>query len=55
MTFATAFVRCLAGFFSAVTLFLGFFWAGWDREKQSWHDKIAGTTMVRLPKGVSLI
>jgi uncharacterized RDD family membrane protein YckC len=49
--FATALVRILGSFFSAVALFLGFFWAGWDREKQSWHDKIAGTIIVKMPKG----
>ena len=24
-------------------------------EKQSWHDKIAGTTIVRVPKGTPLL
>jgi len=33
-----------------VVLGLGFFWAGWSREKQSWHDKIADTIIVKLPK-----
>jgi uncharacterized RDD family membrane protein YckC len=55
INFAVALVRCLSSFFSAFALFLGFFWAGWDRERQSWHDKIAGTTIVKVPKGVSLI
>ena len=53
--FSVALVRSLSSFFSAVVLFLGFFWTGWDREKQSWHDKIAGTIVVRVPKGMSLI
>jgi uncharacterized RDD family membrane protein YckC len=53
--FAVALVRSLAACFSFVVLFLGFFWAGWDREKQSWHDKIAGTIVVQVPKGVSLL
>jgi len=34
---------------------LGFFWAGWDQQKQAWHDKIAGTFMVKVSKGVSLV
>lgn len=55
VTFWVALVRSLASFFSALALFLGFFWAGWDREKQAWHDKIAGTMVVRLPKGAGLI
>ena len=55
VNFAVALVRSLSSFFSALVLFLGFFWAGWDREKQAWHDKIAGTLVVRVPKGMSLI
>jgi uncharacterized RDD family membrane protein YckC len=53
--FAVALVRSLAACFSFVVFFMGFFWAGWDREKQSWHDKIAGTVVVQVPKGVSLL
>jgi len=55
INFAVALVRALAGIFSAMVFFLGFFWAGWDREKQAWHDNIAGTIVVRVPKGASLI
>lgn len=55
MSFSVAFVRSLSSFFSAVVLFFGFFWAGWDKEKQSWHDKIAGTIVVKVPKGMSLL
>ena len=28
--------------------FLGFLWALWDRNKQTWHDKIAGTEVIRV-------
>jgi uncharacterized RDD family membrane protein YckC len=55
VNFAVALVRSLASVFSAVALFLGFFWAGWTRERQSWHDMIAGTVMVRVPRAISLI
>ncbi|HUS34420.1 MAG TPA: RDD family protein [Verrucomicrobiae bacterium] len=53
--FAVALVRSLAACFSFMVFLLGFFWAGWDKEKQSWHDKIAGTVVVQVPKGVSLL
>ncbi|MBI4660040.1 MAG: RDD family protein [Verrucomicrobia bacterium] len=53
--FAVALVRCLFSIVSFVVLLIGFFWAGWDREKQSWHDKIAGTVIVKVPKGISLL
>ena len=53
--FTVALVRSLAAVFSALPLLIGFFWAGWSPEKQSWHDKIAGTVIVKVPRGVSLI
>jgi len=55
VSFPVALVRSLSSVFSAVVLFLGFLWAGWDREKQAWHDKIAGTVVVRMPRGFALI
>jgi uncharacterized RDD family membrane protein YckC len=51
----TVIVRALACFFSIVVCGLGFIWIAFDREKQGWHDKIAGTLVVRLPKGASLV
>ncbi len=53
--FGVAAVRALSAILSAMPMFIGFFWASWSAEKQSWHDKIAGTTIVRVPKGMSLI
>ena len=50
-----AIVRALAGFLSLAVIGLGFIWVAFDDEKQSWHDKIAGTTIVKMPKGVSLV
>lgn len=55
VTFAVAFVRSLSSLFSILVGFLGFLWAAWDRDKQSWHDKIAGTVVVRMPKGQGLV
>lgn len=48
-------VRFLASFFSAAALGLGFFWTGWTRNRQSWHDLIAGTVIVRVPQSIKLI
>jgi uncharacterized RDD family membrane protein YckC len=50
-----AVVRALSAVFSAVGLLLGFFWAGWTRTRQSWHDLIADTVIVRVPRAISLI
>lgn len=55
VTFAVALVRGLAAAFSVIVLFLGFLWMIWDREKQTWHDKIAGTVVIRLPRGMPLV
>jgi len=50
-----AIVRGLGGFLSLAVAGLGFIWVAFDKERQSWHDKIAGTAVVQAPKGVSLI
>lgn len=52
---SVAIVRGLGGFLSLFVAGLGFIWVAFDDEKQSWHDKIAGTTIVRVPKGTSLL
>lgn len=54
LTWPVLLVRSVSSVFSGLFLFLGFFWAGWTRERQTWHDQIAGTVFVRLPKNVPL-
>jgi uncharacterized RDD family membrane protein YckC len=34
-------------FLSGLFLGIGYFWAIWDKDAQAWHDKIAGTVVVR--------
>jgi uncharacterized RDD family membrane protein YckC len=51
----TAIVRALSCFLSMVVVGLGFFWIAFDENHQAWHDKIAGTVVVRVPKGVPLV
>ena len=48
-------VRALSCFLSLIVVGLGFLWVAFDDEKQSWHDKIAGTVVVQVPKSVALI
>ncbi len=55
LDWGTTIVRALSCFLSFFVLGLGFIWVAFDDQKQSWHDKIAGTTVVRVPKGVSLV
>lgn len=39
--------RYFAYIISTLPLGLGFVWVAFDRRKQSWHDKLAGTVVVR--------
>lgn len=42
--------RTLAALFlSTPLLWLGYWWAFWQRHHRSWHDMIAGTYVVRVP------
>lgn len=52
---SVAVVRALGGFLSLAVAGLGFIWVAFDDNKQSWHDKIAGTTIVKVPKGTALL
>ena len=40
-------VRYLGYYPSIVGLMLGFVWIAFDRRKQGWHDKLAGTVVVK--------
>jgi uncharacterized RDD family membrane protein YckC len=51
----TAVVRALGCFLSLAAVGLGFVWIALDPEHQAWHDKIAGTVVVRVPRGVPLL
>jgi uncharacterized RDD family membrane protein YckC len=47
----TAIVRALGCFLSLCVVFLGFIWIAFDHNRQAWHDKIAGTVVVRAKRG----
>jgi uncharacterized RDD family membrane protein YckC len=51
----TAIVRALGCFLSMVVCGLGFLWIVFDEDRQAWHDKIAGTLVVRTPRPESLV
>jgi uncharacterized RDD family membrane protein YckC len=42
-------IRLLCYVVSALPFYLGFLWAAFDRRKQGWHDKIAGTVVIQEP------
>jgi uncharacterized RDD family membrane protein YckC len=54
LRFVDALVRALSSIFSFVPLGLGLLWILRDPESQAWHDKIAGTYVVKVPKGWAL-
>jgi uncharacterized RDD family membrane protein YckC len=53
--FPDALVRALSSLFSFAALGLGVLWILRDDDRQAWHDKIAGTFVVRVPKAWALI
>jgi uncharacterized RDD family membrane protein YckC len=50
LEFADALVRGLSSIFSIVVLGIGCFWVLKDPERQAWHDRIAGTYVVKVPR-----
>jgi uncharacterized RDD family membrane protein YckC len=45
--FGRSILRYVGYFVSSLLLFIGFIWVAFDRKKQGWHDKLAGTVVVR--------
>jgi len=39
--------RYLGYYVSSIPFFLGIFWVAFDDRKQGWHDKLAGTVVIR--------
>jgi uncharacterized RDD family membrane protein YckC len=44
--YGRGFIRQIMKQVSAIPIYLGYFWMLWDREKQTWHDKVAGDVVV---------
>ena len=40
-------VRWIGYYLSVTFLFIGFLWSLFDQDSQTWHDKIAGTYVVK--------
>jgi uncharacterized RDD family membrane protein YckC len=50
VAFPDALVRGLTGIFSLAVLGLGFLWILKDPDRQAWHDRVAGTYVVKVPR-----
>jgi uncharacterized RDD family membrane protein YckC len=46
--YGRALVRWIGRILSGIVCLLGYLWMLWDREKQTWHDKIANTVVVPI-------
>jgi uncharacterized RDD family membrane protein YckC len=46
-SFGTAAMRYLVSLLSAAVFLLGYLWAFFNKERQTWHDKAAGTYVVK--------
>ena len=44
--YGRAVIRYLVGIVSGLACLIGYLWMLWDPEKQTWHDKVAGTYVV---------
>lgn len=47
LTFVDVLVRYIGYFINSAILMLGWIWALFDADNQGWHDKLAGTYVVR--------
>jgi uncharacterized RDD family membrane protein YckC len=47
LPYVRAFVRALMSYVSAIPLLLGYLWMLWDGRRQTWHDKVANSLVVR--------
>ena len=43
-------LRFFVAIVSLIPFGLGFLWQLWDKDKLTWHDRIAGTRMLHYPK-----
>ncbi len=48
VNYQKAIIRYLGYIVSGLPVFLGFLWVLWDDKKQGFHDKIAGTVVVKI-------
>jgi uncharacterized RDD family membrane protein YckC len=55
LSFPDALVRGLSGIFSLGVFGIGCLWILRDPESQAWHDKIAGTYVVKVPRNWPLV
>ena len=53
-TFGQSVIRYLGYYVSTIAFGLGLIWVAFDARKQGWHDKMAGTVVVRPRRASTL-
>jgi len=48
LTIGKSALRSFGYWISALFLYVGFLWMLWDQDSQTWHDKMAGTYVIRV-------
>jgi uncharacterized RDD family membrane protein YckC len=46
--YGRAFIRWIVSYISAIVILIGYLWMLWDPQKQTWHDKAAGSVPIKL-------
>jgi uncharacterized RDD family membrane protein YckC len=46
-------IRLAAAVLSWLPAGLGYWWSLWDRDRRTWHDRISGTHIARVPKNTT--
>ena len=54
LDFPESLVRGLTGIISLAVVGLGFLWMLRDPERQTWHDRVAGTYVVKVPRAYAV-
>lgn len=49
-SFTQAAIRFFAALLSWLPFGLGFWWQLWDKDKQTWHDRLSKTRLVHYPR-----
>lgn len=47
LTFVHVLIRYIGYYINSIVILLGWIWALFDSKKQGWHDKLAGTIVVK--------
>jgi uncharacterized RDD family membrane protein YckC len=50
LQFGESLIRGLTGILSLAAFGLGALWILFDEERQAWHDRVAGTYVVKVPR-----